>query len=155
MTPEKSATKQITIRPNGTRRVTIQTTDVSLTDQSMKKATDINNILKQYSTQGITPTQITDPKFYQDVSNVPEFNDAFNIVNRSFEEFKLLHPDLRKLMDNNPANMAKFISNPDNFDILVKYKVLTPRKEVKVDPITSDDPPPVGKKTQKEAKKDD
>lgn len=118
----------ITKRPDGSKRVQVLFTDISLTDQSSKKACDINNILKQYSKQGITPQIITDPKYYRDNSSTLDFNDAFNVVNRAMDEFNSLHPDLRKLMDNDPSNLESFIQNPDNYDMLIKHKVIVQRQ---------------------------
>lgn len=132
----------ITIRANGSRRVTLDCSEPQMTDQSSAKATDINNILKQYAAQGISPHQISDPSLFRDNTNIPSIIDAFNIVNRASEAFSELPADIRKLMDNDPSKLETFIADPENEQLLIKRGVLAakpapapvePTKELKPD----------------------
>lgn len=146
MTDYKSTTK-ITIRKNGTKRVQLDVSQPQITDQSMAKATDINNILKQYATTGQRPQPITDPSYYRDTSNIPDIITAFETVNNAYDAFSQLPANVRKLMDNNPSNMVSFISDPNNTDMLIKAGVLQKLPEQqKVESAPPADPPPVGKK---------
>lgn len=146
----KSISKQIgelitTIRPDGSRRVQLDVSEPQLTDQSSAKATDINNILKQYAAQGLNPHQLSDPSLFRDNTNIPSIIDAFNIVSRANEAFSELPADIRKLMDNDPSKLESFIADPENKELLIKRGMLTaesvvadPIKEVKPTPETKE-----------------
>lgn len=134
---------EVTTRPNGTRRIKLDVSEPKLTDQSMKKETDINNILKRYAAQGATPQMISDPSYFRDNTDIPSIEEAFNITNRAIEAFSELHPTLRKLMDNDPSNLEHFLSDPDNKDTLIKYGVFVePKKETVYTPGKITDPEP-------------
>lgn len=104
-----------------------------LTDQSQAAAADINNIAAQYQRTGILPQPTKIPK-YQDNTQAPTLEDAFRAVSEAKSAFQNLPASIRKLMDNDPAKMEAFISNPDNADILLKHGIIeiqkTPEPEV-------------------------
>lgn len=100
-----------------------------MTDQSYKNSSDINVIMKQYEKTGLLPQQThIEPKF-GDFSNTPDLIEAFNIANRAVEAFDSLPPDIRKAMDNNPANLELYISNPENYETLKKHGIVVERQK--------------------------
>lgn len=136
-----------TQRANGSRRVQIDVSEPVMTDQSMAKATDINNILKQYANQGINPHQPIDPSLFRDNTNIPDPITAFDIVNRSIELFSQVPADIRKLMDNDPSKLEEFLLDKDNEELLIRRGVLAakptpasvePIKELKPDAATQE-----------------
>lgn len=124
----------IILRKNGSRRVQTEILPFSETDQSMKKSCDINNILKAYTAQGQSLPQNLDPSLFRDNTNIPSFEAAFDIVNRASEAFYDLPATIRKLIDNDPAQLPSFLADPNNADTLIKHGVLIPKKQAPVDP---------------------
>lgn len=138
-----------TTRPNGSRRVQLDVSEPQLTDQSMAKSTEINNILKMYSSQNINPAQPIDPSLFRDNTNIPSIIDAYNIVNKAQEAFYALPADVRKLMDNDPSKLEDFILDPENKDLLIKRGVLTAQPApAAVDPIKEVKPAAEAKETK-------
>lgn len=97
-------------------------------DQSSKKQCDINNIMAQYAKSGMLPQiNSSEPRFI-DNTLIPDLNTAFEVTNRAIELFKELPPTIRKLMDNNPANLESFIQDPNNYGTLLKNGIIVENK---------------------------
>lgn len=96
-------------------------------DQSSKKQCDINNIMAHYAKTGMLPNMTTAQPQFIDNTLIPDLNTAFEITNRAIEQFKELPPNIRKLMDNNPANLEHFVRDPKNADVLIKAGILLPQ----------------------------
>lgn len=105
-------------------RVTIDCSHPQLTDQSFKNQCDINNIMTQYSKTGLLPQQNNIQPKFQDNTLIPDLNTAFELVNSAIDGFNQLPPTIRKLMDNNPANLELFIQDADNTEILAKHGLI-------------------------------
>lgn len=101
-------------------RTAIDCSHPKLTDQSFKKQCDINNIMLQYQKTGLLPNFQTKSPSFIDNTQIPDLNTAFELVNSAIDAFNQLPPDIRKLMDNNAANLESFISNEKNHDLLLK-----------------------------------
>ena len=102
------------------RDVSIDCSSPILTDQSYAKACDINVIMANYAKTGLLPNFPEKQPIFIDNTTIPNLMEAFNISNKAIEMFFDLPADVRKLMDNDPANLELFISNPENADILAK-----------------------------------
>lgn len=100
------AQKVITIRKNGSRRVAQQFTQPSLTKQEFKDESDINKIVER-AKRGIEPRLNPIQAQYGDVSNLPSFEEAFEIVQNAQEAFMDLPARLRKLIDNDPRRLPE------------------------------------------------
>lgn len=118
-------------RADGTLRVKHYCDEKSLTDQSSKKMCDINLIMKQYQKTGLLPNFSQKIGQYLDISDVPSFEEAHDIVTEARSLFLELPSKIRKLMDNNPANLENFVLDPKNIDILVKEGLMEKRIEEK------------------------
>jgi hypothetical protein len=95
-----------------------------LTDQSMVKNQDINNIMKKYQKTGVLPQTRQALAQYLDVSEVPSLEEAHEAIIEARNMFNELPSDVRKLMDNDPTKLHEYCSNPENADFLVKRGVL-------------------------------
>jgi len=118
----------------------------SRVDQAQAKASDINVIVATFGKQGIQPRDIPGRVGqFIDNTKIPDYYQAFEILENATTLFNDLPVKIRRLMDNNPALLERFLTDPSNKDILIKEGVLIPRP--KVDP----DSAPLDKKTFKEA----
>lgn len=120
--------KTVTIRPNGSKRITLdlsQETHGGGADQSFKKQCNINLIMEQYAKTGMLPYQSTQTPQFIDCSQVTDLQTAFSIANNAIESFNSLPPEVRKAMDNNPANLESFILDKDNTELLKKHNIIT------------------------------
>lgn len=125
----------IETRENGSRRVMVKCDHVKMTDQSFKKAVDINTIVAKFNKTGILPQGRSNPRF-GDFSAVPKLEEAFDAVNAAKELFYDLPADLRKLLDNDPSKLESWLLNADNKELAIKYGLM--EKEVDKTPIVAD-----------------
>ena len=95
--------------------------DESITEQSHKAESDINNIIKRHGIDMIAATNhlLSSTFVFDDLPN-NDFQEAMNIVIRAQGEFNKLPSGIRKQFDNDPATFLDFIHNPDNGDKLVE-----------------------------------
>lgn len=137
-------------RKNGTKRYLSVPEGPSKTDPSDKNMVDINNIMLQYQKTGLMPQFKEKLAQYMDTTQIPSYMDAQKQMSHARQLFMNLPSPIRKLMENNPANMEEFISNPDNEAILLKYKILESKEEPrKVEANPSPNPPSVDKNSKK------
>ena len=129
MLDERDAIKTITKRKNGTRRVQLDVSEPQITDQSGKQAADINTIMDQYRKTGMLPQQTVAIPKYQDNTGIQSLEEAFNVVNSAVEQFEQLPAEVRRLMDNDPAQLENFISDEKNADTLKKYGLILEQKD--------------------------
>lgn len=97
------------------RKVVIYTGDESKVQKSMQDETDIKNILAKYGRTGILPV-MKNEAIYGDFSNVPEYQEAQNILIKAENQFNSLSSDVRKKFDNDPAKMLEFVSKEENLE---------------------------------------
>lgn len=135
--------KIITKRANGTTRSQICFKEAKdLTDQSYKKSSDINNIMKQYQKTGLLLEPNKAFAKYQDNTLAIPLETAHELVNEARALFYELPSQLRKQMDNDPLKLEDFLSNPENHDQLIKYGLITKKAdEVTTSPQPSADIP--------------
>ena len=132
--------KIITTRSNGTLRVqNCFAESKDLTDQSYKKSSDINNIMKQYQKTGLLLEPNKAFAKYVDNTTAIPLEDAHRLVNEAKELFYELPSQLRKQMDNDPMQLESFIQNPENRDQLLKYGLISPKAEV-ITPVIAPQP---------------
>lgn len=106
--------------------------DPGLTDQSQAAECDVNYILKRYQQTGILPN--TDVKsVFADVSSVPDYQDALNIVINAENQFSVLDAQMRARFMNDPANFLAFVEDPKNAPELIKMGLATAPQPSAVD----------------------
>lgn len=117
--------KEITIRPDGTKRIQIIIPPESKTQQQFKDEVDINRIMKKYQ-QGIPITHIArTPGFYGDFTKITDFNSAMSAISNAEHSFMQLPSSLRKRFGNDPAQLLEFLSDSKNLDEAVKLGLMT------------------------------
>ena len=89
-------------------------TQPGVTKQSFKDECDINRIMARYQLTGILPTG--DPRVPQfgDFTNVPDYQEALNIVYSAEDQFMELPATLRKFFNNDPGFMLAYMQDPAN-----------------------------------------
>jgi hypothetical protein len=104
-------------------RVQTKLSGVSKTDQSYKKSSCINNIVKTFAKTGHLPAGKRDLSF-ADVSEVPSLMEMHEISLRASQLFMELPADIRRLMDNDPTQLEQFIADPKNKQICIDNGLL-------------------------------
>lgn len=112
----------IETRENGSRRVSLDFSDcTSRTKQEYVKESNINNI-------AIIPPKPIEPLAFADLRNPPDLAQVFKTVYDVRDGFAQLPSSIRSMMGNDPSKLQAFITNPDNYDLLVKRGVLIERE---------------------------
>lgn len=127
MTTKKKSEPQ-TFNHYAHRKITVDCSSPKLTEQHHAKACDINNIVAQFQKTGIMPQSFKIPN-YLDNTSTPDLVDVFYTVQEAQEAFLTLPSNIRKLMDNDPAQMERFMLNPENTDILKKHGLLVDKPQ--------------------------
>lgn len=110
-------------KPKQRKRVQITFTQESLTKQEFAEENDINNIIKRAKITGELPVSSRQP-LYGDFTNVPQYQEALNIVNEAQEAFESLPSLVRERFQNNPAMMLDFLADPKNRAEAVKLGLI-------------------------------
>lgn len=85
----------------------------SLTEQAHVASCDIHNIMARYEKTGIIEHLAKSQAFYDDVSNVPSFQEAMNHVAYVNEVFATLPAKVRDAFDNDPQKYLEWAQDPD------------------------------------------
>lgn len=115
--------------------------DASLTRQEFAEESDINNIMKRYAA-GMPIPSGTRPPVFDDFSNVPDFAQAYEIVQRSTELFQQLPSDIRERFGNDPQLLLAFLQDSRNRDEACKLGLLDKPVAVPATGGSEDEPPP-------------
>jgi len=106
--------KQITIRPNGTKRVASIPQGETKTQQQFVKQSDVNNIMKQYKATGtIVYKRNAQEGVYTDMTNL-SYQEALDSVRAADQAFQQVPAQLRERFGHNPENLIKYLQNPAN-----------------------------------------
>jgi hypothetical protein len=102
--------------------------------QSQKEECDINNIMKKHRLRQvpIVQPQYTDANF-GDFSNIPNPQEAFQIVEDARNAFNQLEPRVRKEFGHDPLRMLEFCADNANYNRAVELGLV----DKKVDPAPS------------------
>lgn len=115
----------------------------SLTDQSFKYDSDINELVARYS-HGLAPrTPVREPVYDMENYNTASwtFEDWQN--QKALIERKFLHlsPEVQQQFGT-PAEFFKYCSNPENYELTPEGVVEKPQEPIKIDtPTTIPEPP--------------
>lgn len=107
------------------RRVQLFFTEPSMTKQSFRDEANINKIIAKYKTTGAPSNYVTTRQpIYADVTSVPSYQEALNVVMTAQSTFMALPSSVRTKFDNNPAKLLSFLSDPANAEEGVKMGLL-------------------------------
>lgn len=100
--------------------------DQGVTKQADLKDTDINAIFKRYERTGQLPNMIVREPRYGDFSNVPDYQEAMQIVKHADEQFQSLDVTVRNRFANDPVKFLEFVQDEKNLDEMEKMGLLKP-----------------------------
>lgn len=109
----------------------------SRTKQAMRKESDINYIVARSRQVGHLPLPRREPIF-GDISNVPSYVDAFNLVTAATEAFQRLPAALRDQLGHDPKNLFPFLADERNREAAEKFGLLKKRETPKNDDLNND-----------------
>lgn len=124
---------------------TVQDFGESLTQQHFAEDADINVLAERFGlNRGPMPTVPIDPRFYGDLSDVPDLRTILDIANDAKNRFMALPADLRARFDNEPAKLWQFVNDPVNRAASIELGLL---REAETPPTVAETPqPPQGDK---------
>ncbi len=97
----------------------------SMTQQSFREESEINNILARYTKTGVLEhVNKYGAGAYNDMPASTEFVDAMNMVTEANSMFADLPADVRNRFKNDPVEFLEFVNDPDNTDEMVKMGLL-------------------------------
>lgn len=103
----------------------IECVEPTLTQQQFKDDADLNVLVKRFGLDKITlPSLAMDPKYYGDVSDVPDLRTVLDIANEARNRFMDLPAELRSRFHNSPAELWEFVNDPVNAEASVKLGLL-------------------------------
>jgi phage internal scaffolding protein len=114
----------VTTLKNGRVKVIPKISKRSMTDQSHAKMSDINVIIEQYRKTGLLPEVKQSVAQFLDLTEIPDYMEAFNVIQNAKELFYQLPASVRKLCDQDPSKLEEVLADPKNKDLLVKAGVL-------------------------------
>lgn len=96
----------------------------SLTKQGAAPDCDINNIVRAFGRNFPVPPEVMDPRYYGDLSDVPDLQTALERIREAEAHFQALPSRLRSKFNNSPAELWDFINDPSNADEAVELGLL-------------------------------
>lgn len=112
------------------RRTTIRCPEESLTKQAFKDECDINRIMKRFEKTGLLPMPSAPPQ-YGDYSELPDYQEALNLVIYAQSQFQGLDSRVRERFANDPEQFLKWVNDPNNLDEAIKLGLAPEREEKK------------------------
>lgn len=105
-----------------------QTGEHTLTKQSFADECDFNNVMDRYVKTGVPPAVMEANLAraqYLDVSDIPSYQDAQQIIIEANNSFAALPSDVRDHFNNDPGAFVDFMSNLEaNKDVAIKLGLL-------------------------------
>lgn len=99
-----------------TGRVHVETLNLepSLTQQHFEAECDINNIVKKYDRTGELSHLNRRRGVYADFSDIPDYAESLDRINRAQEAFLTLDAKIRQRFSNDPQKLINFLSDERN-----------------------------------------
>lgn len=96
------------------KRVQMKPKGESMTQQHFAKDADVRNIIKQYDKTGLIANVARGVAQYGDYSEINEYRESLDMVNRANDNFMQLPAQLREMFGNDPGTFFEFATNPEN-----------------------------------------
>jgi phage internal scaffolding protein len=107
-------------------RKSFETTGESLTQQHFQKEADVHNIIKQYDRTGLIANVNRGVAQYGDYSEVNEYREALDLVNRASQNFGQIPSEIREKFNNDAGEFFEFATNPKNHKEMVEMGLANP-----------------------------
>lgn len=131
--------KIITRRPNGTKRVVTVPEGLTRTQQQFKDQCDVNNIIAKFKKTGsITHVRNAQTGVYADLTNLPDLQEAHQIVNSANAAFEAIPASIRQRFGHDPQQFINFLADPSNDDEAIKLGLKTLKTPPPQDPILTE-----------------
>ncbi|WNK12411.1 MAG: internal scaffolding protein [Microvirus sp.] len=99
--------------------------DESLTQQQFGEDADLNILAVRFGLTGKPlPVEAIDPRYYGDMTDLPDLRSALDLVNDARNKFMELPSKLRTRFDNEPHKLWAFVNDPDNSEEAVRLGLL-------------------------------
>lgn len=95
------------------------------TQQHLRDECDINRIMRDASKTGMVAHITSVQGKYADVSGVPDYHTALNLVREAEELFAAVPAVVRAKFRNDPGEFLAFVEDPDNAEELVRMGLAT------------------------------
>ena len=92
--------------------------------QQFKADADINELVRRFGLLGKAPEPVTDPRYYGDVSDVPDLRTALDRIRDARDRFNALPARVRSRFQNDPAELFAFLDDASNREEAVKLGLL-------------------------------
>lgn len=101
----------------------------SRTKQSFKDECDINNVVSRWMKSGIAGSSFNaSTGSFLDVSNVPDYHTAMNVVLNAQRLFSELPSVVRERFKNDPGEYLRFMDDPNNTEEAIKLGLAVRRE---------------------------
>lgn len=107
-------------------RNSFNTTGESLTQQHFAREADVHNIIKAYDRTGLIANVNRGVAQYGDFSEVNEYRESLDFINRAKNNFEALPSQIREKFRNNPGEFFEFANNPENAEEMIKLGLAQP-----------------------------
>lgn len=100
--------------------------DLSLTVQSEADDADINTIVRRFGLTGAMPQNVRVP-MTGDFSEAGDYHSALNALIAADEAFAQMPADVRARFKYDPAELIRFVENPDNYEEATRLGIVNAR----------------------------
>lgn len=101
----------------------------TMTQQADAMDTDINLIVKRFTTTGQLP-QIQAQAMYEDFTAVTDYRNALDMVRAADEAFMEIPAAIRAEFNNNPQAFVNFATDPTNIEKMREWNLAPPKNVV-------------------------
>lgn len=105
----------------------------SRTHQSFKDEVNINTIVQKWLRTGEPPINPGGVAQYGDSTAFTSYHDALNTVAAANELFSSLPSRVRERMKNSPAELLRFVADPDNLNEAIELGLMASHVELVVE----------------------
>lgn len=114
----------------------------SMTKQSFTEESDINRIVARATETGFISSMTAKQGLYADVTDVPDFQSAMNVVVAAERRFMELPAQVRERFHNDPAEILEFVKHEHNRAEAERLGFLQPKPKPVVEPAKPAEPDP-------------
>lgn len=100
----------------------------SLVRPEFQDECDVNRLMARYEKVGQLPGSSPEVPRYLDLSDVPDFQSAMNLMIEADRAFMSLPARVRREFDHDPAKFVEYAGDPDNLSRMREWGLAPPEK---------------------------